>query len=309
MGALLWIVVIIGVIGAAAYLLPWQMRVVPEEERWVIHRLGKFSRIGGPGVVYLSSLDTVHHKFNALDKPRNVRIDNLFMRVVPFGYMLNFWYRVDPVAAARGDQEKLAQFSQFDDRERDKLVGTKVREALVYSTTKVGDEYKPAGDAFFYNMLPLIPGLPINDKLLQLTREKLAQTLPTIGIILNQEHPITIAAFSIAPDLIESFNRDRIVTLLREQFPNLPEETMLETVGAIAGIDIGRKRISIDSTGGASVAVDERNGELSTRAFVQNNKQSSPATTKRTPESTPELAPQTRETLSSDDLRVLKQVK
>jgi len=291
------------------YLAPWRIQIVPEEERWVIHRLGRFSRIVGPGVVRMSQLETIHHKFNAIDRPRNVRIDGLFMRGVPFGYTLNFWYRVDPVAAADGNQETLVQLSHFDDKERDKLVGTKVREALVASATQVGNEYQPAGEAYFYNMLPIVPGLPINDRLLTLVRDHLAQTLPTIGVLLNQAHPITIVGLNISDDLIGSFSRERIATLLREQFPSLSEEIRLEAVGAIAGIDMGRTRISVENSGNASVAVDDQGGA---RIFMGGSPRSAPTSSAAARPDRPPVAPPAAapaETLSSDDLRVLKRVK
>lgn len=295
------------------YLAPWRIQIVPEEERWVIHRLGRFSRIGGPGVVRMSQLETIHHKFNALDKPRSVRVDNLFMLGVPFGYTLNFWYRIDPMAAAGvgATQEQLAQLAQFEDKERDRLVGTKVREALVASATQVGNEYQPAGDAFFYNILPIVPGLPDNIRLLALVREQLAESLRTIGIILNQSHPITIVDMSISKELVEGFTRERITTLLREQFPGLSEEITLEAVGAIAGIDMGRKRISVESSGNANIAVDERGDELNTRVFIQggNQKQANATATKPTKPAVAQPAAAPAETLSSDDLRVLKRVK
>ena len=310
MGTFLVVLLVIAGIIAAVYLLPWQVQVVSEEERLVIYRLGRFNRIAGPGMVYMSKLETVHHKIDARDKPRNVRVDNLFMRGVPFGYTLNFWYRVDPVTAASDDKEQLAHLAHFDDHERDKLVGTKVREALVLSTTQIGNEYKPAGEAYFYNILPIIPGLPDNDRLLALTRDKLAETLPTVGAILNQAHPITIAGLNLSNDLAQSFSRDRIATLLREQFPNLSEEVRLEAVGSIVGIDMGRKRISVESNSNASVAVEERNGDLNARIFMQggNSKPASGASPKAA-KPQPQLAAQPIETLSSADLGVLKRVK
>lgn len=52
-GFLFFLVVIVALV-AAIFLLPWRMRIVPEEERLVIYRLGKFNRIVGPGVVRMS---------------------------------------------------------------------------------------------------------------------------------------------------------------------------------------------------------------------------------------------------------------
>lgn len=302
------LLMIVGII-AAVYLLPWQMQIVPEEERLVIYRLGRFNRIAGPGMVYISKLETVHHKIDARDRPRNVRVDNLFMRGIPFGYTLNLWYRIDPVTTANDNKEQLSQLAHFDDKERDKLVGTKVREALVLSTTQIGNEYKPAGEAYFYNLLPIIPGLPDNDRLLALTRDKLAETLPTVGAILNLAHPITIAGLNLSNDLAQSFSRDRIATLLHEQFPNLSEEVRLEAVGAITGIDMGRTRISVENSGNASVAIDEQGG---TRIFMGGNPRStaaSPTVAQPAKSAVAQPAPAPVETLSSADLGVLKRVK
>lgn len=73
---------------------------------------------------------------------------------------------------------------------------------------------------------------------------------------------------------------------------------------------MGRKRISVESEGNASLAIDERDGELNARVFMQggNHKSSSSAGVKGVkPQPQPEPLP--AESLSSADLGVLKRVK
>lgn len=311
MGTLLFIVIVIAAILAAYYLLPWQMRVVPEEERLVIYRLGRFSRIAGPGVVRMAQIETVHKTIDARDRPRNVNIAGLFFRGIPFDYMLNFWYQVNLQETLGGSQKQLATLAQFADIERDRLVATKVREALVHGLAEMDKNYKAGGKEFFHNLLPLVPGLlKINEDMINAVRRELTSTLRTVGVVLNQQHPITVVNLNIVGDLIASFSRERITTLLREQFPNLPEDTLLEAVGAISGVDMGRKRINVNSNGSesANVSVDDRSDrDMNVRVHPTNKPPSGPSTNQVKPPAQP-VAP-AAETLSSDDLRVLKRVK
>src|SRR6059058_5272766 len=113
-----------------------QMRIVPEEERLVIHRLGRFNRIAGPGPVFiLNRIETVVRTIRVRDQPANYATQGLFMYDIPFGFTLNFWRSFDLQSAAGQDQETLAKLAQFDDDERNKMIQTKVREALVHSVT------------------------------------------------------------------------------------------------------------------------------------------------------------------------------
>lgn len=197
-----------------------KIRVVPEEERLVIYRLGRFHRIVGPGPVVLQrSLDEVKRTFTVRDEPHNVRVNGLFMNGVPFGYTLNFWYRSDLKAAAGDNRERLVNLVQFSKEEREQQVATKVREALVTSAAKIEKSYQPAGNNFVHKLLPIIPGLPEFEALFAEVRQHLRATLPLVGAILNEAQPITVTNIHLGNDIVSSFSRGRIAALLGETFP------------------------------------------------------------------------------------------
>ena len=111
-------------------LLGMRFHVVPEEKRLVIYRLGKFQRVAGPGVVITWGTDTIEREINARNEPHNLRVDNLFMKGVSFGYTLNMWLRTDLVGAAAGNRDRLRELVLFSDREREQQITVKLREAL-----------------------------------------------------------------------------------------------------------------------------------------------------------------------------------
>lgn len=303
----------------ALYLLTQsKIRIVPEEERLVIYRLGRFHRIAGPGPVVLQrSLDEVKRTFSVRDEPHNVRVNGLFMNGVPFGYTLNLWYRADLKAAAGEDRARLVNLVQFSNEERDRQVATKVREALVASVAKIEKSYKPAGNNFVHKLLPIIPGLPEFGALFTEVRHQLRGTLPLVGAILNEAQPITVTNIHLGNDIVSSFSRGRIATLLSETFPNLPPELLLQAVSSIEGIDMPQQRVVFEGVDQANTRMDFRVDEeqASARVRIQpstppapEQPQATDATVTTAPAATAVPAAQNKEQLSKDDLTILKRV-
>ncbi|MCE7983000.1 MAG: hypothetical protein DYG89_17585 [Caldilinea sp. CFX5] len=299
------------------FLTQSKMRVVQEEERLVVYRLGRFHRVAGPGVVLLQRmLDEVKRTFNVRDEPHNVRVNSLFMNGVPFGYTLNFWYRFDLQAAAHGDHERLAKLVQFSDEEREKQVATKVREALVAAGPVIEQRFKPTGSDFVSKLLPIIPGLPSFDAFMVEVRKHLRESLPLVGAILNEEHPLTVTNIHLGSDIIGSFSRGRVATMLRETFPNLPPELLLQAVSSIEGIDMPQQRVVFEGVDQSNTRLDFRTeeGQASTRVRVQPTTPSTAAQPASNPASAaPVGQPSTpvtpsKEQLTKDDLAILKRV-
>lgn len=319
---LLIILFVILLIIVALYLLTQsKIQIVPEEERLVVYRLGRFHRVAGPGPVVLQrSFDEIKRTFSVRDEPHNVRIMNLFMNGVPFGYTLNLWYRSDLKAAAADDRAHLVNLVQFNSEERERQVATKVREALVTSATKIEKTYKPAGNNFVHKLLPIIPGLPEFEALMAEVRQQLRTTLPLVGAVLNETQPITVTNIHLGNDIVKSFSRGRIAALLSETFPNLPPELLLQAVSSIEGIDMPQQRVVFEGVDQANTRVDVRLDEeqASTRIRVQ----PTPSTTaeQQAPETEPDESPatpvpatpiaptQSTEHLGKDDLTILKRV-
>lgn len=255
-----FLLVLLAVALLAVAILRIRLRVVPEEERLVIYRLGRFNRIGGPGLTpILERIETIHRTLNVREEPHDVRVNSLFLNGIPFGYTLDIWWRIDPKGAAKGNQDEMLRMVQFNDDERKHQAGVKVREALVASTSRIEKEYKPRDDDFFYKLLPLIPGIPECQRLLDYVRQELAHSLPSVGIMLNQNQPITITGLHLSEDIINSFSRGRITEMVREQFPDLAPELILQTVSAITGVEMPQQRVVLDGGGaGGNTAVDYR---------------------------------------------------
>jgi len=303
----------IGLMIVIIYLLTQiKVRIVPEEERWVIYRLGRVHRIVGPGPVMLvRSLDEVKRTVSARDEPHNVRVNGLFMNGVPFGYTLNLWYRFDLNDAAGTDRDLLVNLAQFSDEERKQQVATKVREALVASATVIERAYKPPSSDFFHKLLPIIPGLPEFEALFAEVRQNLQHTLPLVGARLNEAHPITVTYIHLGNDIINSFSRGRVAGLLRETFPDLSPELLLQAVSSIEGIDMPQQRVVFE--GGSQTTMDFQVGEENGAARVWVDPRRAPGRVTESPEQTPEPTPLPTtsppvEHLSPEDLQVLKRV-
>lgn len=313
---------IIALIIVGIYLLTQsKVQVVQEEERLVIYRLGRFHKIAGPGLVVLQrSLDEIKRTFNVRSEPHNVRVNGLFMNGVPFGYTLNFWYRFDLKGAAGEDREHLINLVQFSDEERERQVATKVREALIASTSKIEQRYKPTGADFISKLLPIIPGLPAFNALMTEVREQLRATLPLVGAVLNEAHPITVTNIHLSNDIISSFSRGRVATLLKETFPNLPPELLLQAVSSIEGIDMPQQRVVFEGVDPSNTRLDFRTDEEQASARVRMQPAApTPQQPAQTADSGVQTAtaaapapttavPSTKEKLTKDDLSILKRV-
>lgn len=310
-----WLLVgILAVVLFAWLVLGLRVQVVSEEERLVIYRLGAFNRVAGPGPVLITRMDTVERTLHVRNQPHNVRVDHLFIKGVPFGYTLTFWYGLDLNKAANGKREHLARMAQFSNEEIDRQVANQVRAALVSSLPRIETEYQAAGKEFFYNLLPIIPGLPEATKLLTYVREDLAKTLPAIGVTFDPDRPIIITGLHIGPDIAGSFSRGRVVQMLKEQFPGLSEEMLLQALASIEGIDFAHQRITLKSEGDAQAVVDFRDDEeegMQSRVKVYPQARGSraaqpqPSANPATPEPIPAA---TEQQLTKDDLTILKRV-
>ncbi len=288
-----------------------RLQVVPEEKRVVIYRLGKFHRIAGPGVVAIWGVDTIERDINARNEPHNLRVDNLFMKGISFGYTLNLWLRIDPVGVAGANREQLRELALFTDREREQQIAVKLRDALVRVAARIESGYKLRKDArLFEKLLPIFPGLPHCEQLLEDLKRELQETLPSIGVKLNDAQPIAISALHLSPTILTGFKQGHIATLLREQFPDLPSERILRTVGTIDGIDLQEQRVILDGNGAVRAAMDFRQGEegMESRLKTYLTPEEGTVEQRRRTGTPTAAATATHETLSRDDLQILKPV-
>ncbi len=243
-------------------LLRIRVRVVPEEERLIIYRLGRFSRVAGPGpVLILQRIETVVRTIRVRDEPVSYVTQGLFIYDIPFGFTLNFWRSFD-LQNTVNDRETLAKLAQFDDNEREQMITTKIREALVHCLT-AAQQRRPLAPAatVIERLLPVVPGFPECDNILAGVRQELAQTLPSIGVLLNSVHPITITRLHLNQDLIAGFTRNRTAELLRQKFPNLPEDAMIQVITSIEGANpLSVSRFSVNDSPNHNIRPEIRVG-------------------------------------------------
>ena len=227
--------------------------IVPQEERVVIYRRGKFHRLAGPGRVVLveqlpvwptfelATYESVEKTINVRNEPGTFFVDNIYLYGIPFGYTINFWQYTDLEAAANSDRGTLASLAQFNNQERYEQTLIKVRQALIDSANLIQKRYPLQGQStYIERLLPLFPGLPQCAEMLESFQKELAKTLPSVGVFVNQEHPFIITNVHFAPDIVDSFTRERTLKLLQNSLPDLSKETMVMMLSAIEGIDMPR---------------------------------------------------------------------
>jgi hypothetical protein len=309
----MWFFLILIALVGTYLVLTWgfglQLHVVPEEKRLVIYRLGRFQRVAGPGLVPTWGTDTIEREINARNEPHNLRVENVFMKGVSFGYTLNMWLRTDLAAAADGNRELLRELALFSDREREQQISVKLREALVRVAARIENSYQLKPDAkLFEKLLPILPGLPLCEELIEGLRKELKETLPTIGVMLSDNHPIAISALHLSPAVLNGFKQGHIATLLREQYPDLASERILRAVGTIEGIDLQEQRVILDGNGNLRASMDFREGEKGRlKTYVTPDEGNAAAAPKAAPTPVPVVAAEA-EPLTHDDLQILKRV-
>lgn len=224
---------------------------VPQEERVVLYRLGRFSRVAGPGLITLTGFEREVRRINVRSEYGEYRTNPYyFINGVPFNYTVSFWRIYDLPAAANGNHARLAELVQYTDDERRQHLVTKLHEAFHKCVKEVQKRY-PVDDKepLVRKLLPVLPGLPGCDALLALLREELLQTLPLVGVTMDTRHPFMVASVHIPPDVIDGFIRDRSLSMLREQLPGIAPDLLLQAFAAIEGLDMHTVRLYMN--GGA----------------------------------------------------------
>ncbi len=283
---------------------------VPQEERVVLYRFGLFSRLAGPGLVTLAGYERVKQRINFRSEYGEYRTNTFyFINGIPFNYTVSFWRRYDLLTAANGDKARLAELVQYTDAERHRLLVTKLHEAL-YASVQVIQQKYPAPDkaSIAVKLLPVLPGMSGCDELLALVKAQLQRTLPTVGVIMDTLHPLSITNVHVTPEVIDSFVRGRSLAMLREQLPDVSPELLLQAFSAIEGLDMHTVRLYMNGGAVHEVKVEGETIEgykvtpVIDEPVARRDLHPSPL---RTP---PPLAPDEDERLSKADLSVLKRL-
>jgi hypothetical protein len=250
-------------------------QVVPEGQRLVIYRLGRFHRVAGPGPVQvMPKLDRVVRAIEVRNHPIEVVVPGVFAFGVPNDLTLNLWCSFDLVKAAGGDRERLAEFVQVRNDERNRQVEVKMREALVEQIADLQKEMSLPDDATTLDgVIALAPGSERYNKLLAGVKGQLEQTLPSIGVILNTSQPITLTNRGLSPEIIEALQQKRGIdisggtlmkyaTNLKKDFPEISDAVIAQILGSIPGVDLGNLQRLLLEKGMGKAGVEDTEVEF-----------------------------------------------
>lgn len=303
--------------------------VIPQEERWVIYRLGRFRRLAGPGTVQIiPQLDEIKRVVNVRDRPHEVTVKGVFAFGVPNDLTLNLWCSFDLEKAAGEDRNKLAQLVQINELERREQVEVKMREALIRQISTL-QERMPLPDKaqFMDRVIALAPGSTRYNALLRGVQYELERSLPSIGVILDTSQPIVLTKRGLSDEIVEAIKRRRgreidsewltnYVDQLRQRFPGIDNSVIAQMLASIEGVDVGRvQRLLLEQEPGTEAEVEfemPADGITSAPNVITKPKKkpghSTPRrqTASQEPEREPALPPS--ESLAKDDLAVLKRV-
>lgn len=319
------IVLVIIVIFIAYKIIRGMTQVVPQEERLVIYRLGRFNRISGPGVVWMLPNMENARPIDVRDRPHELTISQIFAFGVSNELTLNLWCSFDLAQAAGDDKEKLSQLVQLNEVERRHQLEVKIREALVHQLSDLQRRRPlPETASTFDGVIALAPGSDRYNELLEGVTRELAQSLRSIGIVLNTSQPITLIRRGIPDAIIDALQRKygrdidsqwltKYAGELRKDFPDIPRVVLAQVLSAIEGVDAGQvQRLLLENEGAGEVDV-EVEFEMSGDGSRSPNVIAKPKATGRSrAEAAPQAAPPNVEEspprLSEQDLSILKRV-
>ncbi len=254
----------LGIMLVAIAIVIWlqpQWETVAEEERIVVYRLGHFYNIAGPGPVFLlRRIDEVRRTFSVREQPTSYRVDNLFINGVPIALTLSIWAAFDPVRAVGNDHANQARLIVFNEFERNAQVVLALRHILVQELGAMEQAHPlPAQATMGDKILPIIPGLPVCNGMLARVRERLRDDMRTIGFILNLTHPILITSIQPPESVSKGFDRERVMSFLRPQFPNLPDDVLAQLYTSIEKLDLPTlQRFVVQNEGNLSTRIEQR---------------------------------------------------
>lgn len=248
------------------------IHIIPEGQRLIVYRLGRFNRVVGPGLVLIvPGLEQVARTMEMRDHPLEVEVTGIFAYGVPNDLTLDLWCSFDLIKAAGGNKAKLSQLVQINEAERRKQVEVKMREALVGQITELQNRLPLPNTATPLDaVIALAPGTERYDALIEGVEKELAHSLPSIGVILNSTQPITLTGRGIPDSIIEAIKRmqgrqidsqwlTKYADQLRQQFPDISSVVLDQMLASIDGVDVGnvqRLRLEQDDKTEAQVDIE-----------------------------------------------------
>ncbi|MBK6430046.1 SPFH domain-containing protein [Candidatus Amarolinea dominans] len=256
------LIVFVLVAGAIILYLKPGLKFVPQEKRLVIYRAGHYHGIAGPGPVILwRRIDTEERTINVREQPTTYTVDNLFIYGVPIALTFSIWSAFDPVQAAGDDHAGQMRLVVFSEYERQSQVILALRNILVQELGAIEQTYPlPAQATMGDRILPIIPGLPVCNRMLENLRNRLQADMRTIGFVLNPTRPILITGIKPPESVMKGFDRERVMSFLRPQFPNLPDDVLAQLYTSIEKLDLPtlQRFVVQNESGNLSTRIEQR---------------------------------------------------
>ncbi len=300
--------------------------IVPEGQRVVIYRLGRFNRVAGPGMVQvIPGLEQVARTLEVRDHPMEVTARGIFAFGVSNDLTLNLWCSYDLAKAAAGNKAKLAELVQLNEAERRRQVEVKMHEALVNQIAELQKRMPlPGTPNALDGVIALAAGSERHNALLAGLKHELQKTLPSVGVVLNTDQTITVTGRGIPDGVIEAIKRiqgrqidsqwlTNYANQLRQQFPEMSSTVLDQMLASIEGVDVGnvqRLRLEQDDKTDAQVEFEiPMDGSESPGVTAKPKFKLQGSEAKRQPASArSEPASPSSQPLSEEDLAVLKRV-
>ena len=238
------LIVFVLVAGAIILYLKPGLKFVPQEKRLVIYRAGHYHGIAGPGPVILwRRIDTEERTINVREQPTTYTVDNLFIYGVPIALTFSIWSAFDPVQAAGDDHAAQMRLVVFSEYERQSQVILALRNILVQELGAIEQTYPlPAQATMGDRILPIIPGLPVCNRMLENLRNSPAG---------RHAPPESVS---------KGFDRERVMSFLRPQFPNLPDDVLAQLYTSIEKLDLPtlQRFVVQNESGNLSTRIEQR---------------------------------------------------
>lgn len=256
----------------------YKFTILPEYEQVIIHRLGRFHKLAGPGLVrYSRWLDTLERRIDVRDKKQSISLNGLFTYDIPFAFKLDIWMRYAPKEIAATDHEFLTRLAHIAENEQMSNVRTEVKRAVQQSLAKIQGRYPlPQNPGVIDRLLPIIPGAQICNEMLDLLKEHLSELLPQVGFVLSSNYDLTIFDISLGQDIIDIFNRGRLAKSLRDDIPTINDEMIFEFLGKVRGLDINVKHVIVDNPDGAEMRIRDEDRDVEIRPSRTRQRASAP---------------------------------
>lgn len=215
-----------------------QLHIVAEEERLVVYRFGKFHRLAGPGPVWVRRrIDQIERTLQVREEPHYLKFNGLYAYDIPIGYTLSLWYKLDPVAAAEGDQHMLRKLVQFDSEECNENIRIRIHDLFIkHIADAMRSQTLSSSPTVLDKLIPFCPGQAACDEMISKIRRELPELLRSFGAVFNPSQPVAIKDFHLDSSIVQLLDRDRVIGGFLQRVPNGDPDLLTQATIALEGV-------------------------------------------------------------------------